>query len=336
MPHSAAPWGIVLAAGDGTRLRALTTVQHELAVPKQFCSLRGGPTLLGDTIARAHALGIPSDRVVTIVAAQHRQFWQPEIEAGGDATLDSRNLVVQPHNRGTAAGLLLPLLVVLERDPDARVVVLPSDHHVERPSVLRRSVQRALEVADTEREAVSLLGMAAESPEADYGWVVPEPGSVPVRRVARFVEKPSRAEAADLRARGGLWNSLVIVARGRALLELLAQRLPWLTSLFLQAFGIPAGSARSAVFRQIYDDLETFDLSKHVLQGAEHTLRAVEVAPCGWTDLGTPERVAACLSRTRFAPSATAALPRRRLRPLVVLDRAQASTARRAGRSAGP
>src|SRR5688572_24218362 len=102
-------WAIVLAAGEGSRLRELTT-RSGVATPKQFCSLRGGRSLLGDALARAARIA-PRKRILVIVAEEHRAFYEPELRGYAP-----ENIVVQPRNRGTAAGILLPVLTVLERD----------------------------------------------------------------------------------------------------------------------------------------------------------------------------------------------------------------------------
>src|SRR5262245_18201626 len=85
-------WALILAAGEGSRLRALTTTHGGIAVPKQFCSLRGGPSLLQETQHRAEAVA-PRARICTIVASQHRRFWE-----GPLSQLPARNVIVQPEN----------------------------------------------------------------------------------------------------------------------------------------------------------------------------------------------------------------------------------------------
>jgi len=133
-------WALILAAGDGSRLRALTTRPCGTSVPKQFCSLRGGRSLLEDAVDRARGVVDP-ERICTIVAHQHRQWW-----SGIDALapLAADNIVVQPRNRGTAIGLLYALMHILARDPDARVLVLPADHYVREEATLRHSLRAAM------------------------------------------------------------------------------------------------------------------------------------------------------------------------------------------------
>lgn len=321
MTRTGWPWAIVLAAGEGTRLRSLTTDERGRAVPKQFCSLRGNGTLLDAALERARGVVEPS-RIVTIVAAEHRPFWE-RADTGPRGAL-----VVQPQNRGTAAGLLLPLLHVLAHDPEATVVVLPSDHHVASEPTLQGALRLALRQAALEPEHVLLLGVAPEGPETEYGWIVCGYDTGVARPVERFVEKPAQALAERLYHGGALWNSFLLVARGSALLGLLERHAPDLVLALRPLVGQPDEARR---LREAYEQLPTLDFSREVLQRAAHRLRVIEVPPCGWTDLGTPRRVAECL---RLAPrsqaSRAAAQPAlvlaRELARQGVLERAQAES----------
>jgi len=254
--------------------------------PKQYCSLRGGPSLLQTALARAGRV-VPRERTLVIVAAQHRRFWSDDL-----AGFPARNIVVQPQNRGTSAGILLPLFEVLARDAQARLVLLPSDHEVAEESVVASSMRRALDALAGPHPGVTLLGISPDGPESDYGWIVPAaPGD---RRVARFVEKPEPVLARELLAQGGVWNSFLLAATGASLLERFERRLPALVARFREAFA----SAIDPVARveELYATLPASDFSRDVLQGSEEHLRLEVVPRCGWTDLGTPERVSACLA----------------------------------------
>src|SRR5262245_29208838 len=68
-------WALVLAAGEGTRLASLTTGADGRSTPKQYCSLDGGRSLLGDALARAELL-VPRERIVVVVARQHEALWR--------------------------------------------------------------------------------------------------------------------------------------------------------------------------------------------------------------------------------------------------------------------
>lgn len=280
-------WAVVLAAGDGTRLRELTT-QNGVATPKQYCSLRGGRSLLGDALARA-ALCVHRKRILVVVAEEHRRFWEREL-----AGFPAENLVVQPRNRGTAAGILLPLLAVLERDPEARLAFLPSDHYVVRESVLAGSLRLALASLEESDSGVTLLGITPDAPETGYGWIVPMRSARLLAPVERFVEKPDAALASELFAAGALWNSFLFAVRAPALLRVYRGRLPGLVDEFQAALG--PRSQRATSLAGLYARLESLDFSRDVLQESAERLRLALVPPCGWTDLGTPERVAQCLA----------------------------------------
>ena len=132
-------WSIVLAGGDGTRLRALTTRPCGTSVPKQFCSLHGGRTLLEDAVARAAGITDES-HICAIVAQQHREWWPHSLKH-----LPARNIFVQPRNRGTAIGVLYSLLLMCSHSiRRRRVLLFPADHYVRDEIVLRQSLRAAL------------------------------------------------------------------------------------------------------------------------------------------------------------------------------------------------
>ncbi len=281
-------WAVVLAAGEGTRLRQLTT-HGGVATPKQYCSLRGGRSLLSDAVARAARIA-PRKRIVVVVAEEHRRFFESEVSG-----LAPENIVVQPRNRGTAAGILLPALSVLERDPEARLAFLPSDHFVGREYVIEASLRLALEMLDENPGVLTLLGITPDAPETGYGWIVPANSDRLLRPVERFVEKPAASVVNELFASGALWNSFLFAVKGSTLVRFFEERLPELVRSLGQVFSAEA-SARAAELDALYAELETRDFSRDILEQTARRLRLEVVPPCGWTDLGTPARVEACLA----------------------------------------
>lgn len=280
-----ARWAIVLAAGEGSRLRLLTTDDHGVPVPKQFCSLRGGASLLELALARAER-HVPRERVVVVVASHHETFWRGQLQH-----LPPQNVVVQPSNRGTAVGLLLPLLRVLAQDPEPSVLVLPSDHHVADEATLAGSLQTAMTTVARGEAGTVLIGIVPASANSDYGWIVPGPGGGLVRPVHAFVEKPTPTVAQALLAQGGIWNSFLFAARGRALRDLIEREAPGLGQSIAQAVHLGGDT-----LDRVYGALPKVDLSHDVFARAPEALRVLRAPACGWTDLGTPQRVIECLA----------------------------------------
>lgn len=292
-------WSLVLAGGDGNRLRALTTTPCGTSVPKQYCSLHGGHSLLEDAIARAQRVVAPA-RVCTIVAQQHRQWWsesQPLLEA-----LENANLIVQPRNLGTAIGILYSLLHILARDSQAHVVLLPADHYVRDEQTLNGALLQALERLDRNADHPLLLGLQPDEPDTDLGYILPgDPDPLGGHAVARFVEKPGYSVAREIIDAGGLWNTFIMVAAARTLLELFMPRyaaivMEMQVSLAKgQTAGSPTGSWPALL--SLYDRLPKLDFSRDLLEGRAADLCVLRVPPCGWSDLGTPGRVGEIVQR---------------------------------------
>jgi mannose-1-phosphate guanylyltransferase len=285
-------WSLVLAGGDGNRLRALTTKPCGTSVPKQYCSLTG-QSLLEDAIARARRLMAP-DRVCTIVAQQHRQWWtecQRLVEA-----LECGNLIVQPRNLGTGIGILYSLLHILAKDPEAQLVLLPADHYVRDEDVLNRALLQALERVENNTDRPVLLGLQPDEPDTDLGYILPgDPDPYGGYHVARFIEKPGYSVAREIIDAGGLCNTFIMVAAARTLLDLYMPRYaPLVMEMQVslakgQTAGSPTGSWPALL--GLYDRLPELDFSRDLLEGHAADLCVLRVPRCGWSDLGTPRRV---------------------------------------------
>ena len=292
MPETNNVWALVLAAGDGSRLKSLTTAPSGTAVPKQFCSLFDGPPLLHEALRRAHAL-TEASRTCAIVAEQHRRWWQDAL-----ATLPSDNVIVQPRNRGTAIGILLPLLRILARDPEARLVLLPSDHLVQQESVLAESLTAALEQLKWRAHETLLMGIEPEEADPELGYILPgESDAGGAMTVARFVEKPPLAQTRELINAGGLWNAFIVASSAQTLLELFQARIDPIVAAMQAAIDyerrFPGVEAVSALYRE----LPMVDFSRDIVAGQEGAFRVLAVPKCGWSDLGTPKRVEEALRK---------------------------------------
>jgi mannose-1-phosphate guanylyltransferase len=294
-------WTIVLAAGEGTRLTRLTTpADGHRSIPKQFCSLHGGPSLLQEAIYRASAVSHYA-HTCAVVAEHQRHWWEAAL-----SSLPPRNVIVQQANRGTGIGILLPLLHIVRRDPEARVLALPSDHHVGDEAILSQSLQNGMEQLRWRVDEVLLMGMQPDRCDPELGYILPgEKDGHGAFQVLQFIEKPTAMHARELIECGALWNSFIILAAARSLLALFLRRIPTIVQEMRSA--IENDHERSLggdAIAQLYGWLPNLDFSRDVLQGQEPCLRVIPVPPCGWSDLGTPQRVEEALRCSRIDPFA--------------------------------
>ena len=306
----ASRWAIVLAGGQGARLRSLTRHVHGDDRPKQFAVLSGNRSLLRQTWDRV-ALLIPPERTVVVTMAEHLQHVAAELDVarGGPWVL------TQPEDRGTAAALLFAAHWIQARDDEATIAVFPSDHFVLEERTFMGHVEALTSFVESKSDYTVLLGAQPTEPETDYGWV--EPGERigwarrdPVYRVRCFREKPSPAEARSLFAGGALWNTLVFVARAATLIEAGHECVPALESRLCQVALFGGTDHEGWALRQAYALAPTANFSRSMLEVWPLPLGMCTLSAIRWCDLGTPARVMKMLADLAVTPAWAATLPR--------------------------
>jgi mannose-1-phosphate guanylyltransferase len=288
-------WAIILAGGDGRRLSTLTRNASGVCTPKQYCSLNGGHSLLQLSLQRALAV-TARNRIVTVVTEAHRRWWECEFLA-----LPYSPLVVEPCNRGTGFGVLLPLLVIAQSDPDAGVIFIPSDHYVEHEDLLAEFLREATAPEALDGDKLTLLGITPNAPDSGFGYLSPTPDSgFGMRPVHRFTEKPDEATALRLFRTGSVWNSGIVAGRISQFLALYPQHTQqWVLDLAAIVEHWPDSRSPSAELAALYARHPVLDFSRDVLQKCPHGLQFLAVPPCGWNDVGTPARLARALQTLR-------------------------------------
>jgi mannose-1-phosphate guanylyltransferase len=302
-------WVVVLAGGDGTRLAGITTDGQGQGTPKQFCSFNGGESLLEESIRRGRRL-TTSRRVCAVLSERHAPLWMPIVRE-----LPETHVVVQPRNCGTGNGILLAALWIEARDPAARVVFLPADHYIHHEPVLGRVLRGAVRKLESHAELL-MIGIEPEIADEDLGYIVPGAGAE-VLGVSRFVEKPSLQAARALIESGAVWNSFMFASRLGSLLAMFDEHHSQLVTDLRDALRWGPGRTPRAKLERVYATLPALDFSKDVLQGFEQRLRVLIAPQCGWTDLGTPQRLVE--ARRRFLPPPHARRERARVPSLIDL-----------------
>ena len=311
-PHSTSDqlWSIILAGGEGTRLSSLVHRWLGRPKPKQYCAFVGTRSMFQHTLDRASRL-TPPDRIVTVVARDHRREALAQLDGRGSSTI-----LFQPTNRDTAAGVFLPLTYIRARAPQATVALYPSDHFVYPEDRFLEAVRHAARIAESRPDRVVMLGVAPDRLELDYGWIQPGqsiaglPGE-PVQAVHSFLEKPDAAQADAALLAGALWNTLVFAANVDLLWTLGWECVPDMMPLFERLSQAIGGPEEGRALDVIYRDMPAKNFSSDLLQRVPEKLAVVELTGVLWSDWGKPERIAESLRR----------IDRRPAFPLACLDR---------------
>jgi len=291
MTESKLPYVVVLAGGEGQRLAPLTRALYGTDLPKQFAVLAGERSLLQTTIERAATL-TTIERISVVVTAHHEALARAQL-----APYPGVELVVQPRNLDTSPGLLLPLVRILARAGSARVVFLPSDHHVSNTAPITGAL-RGAQTGGLERR-ISLLGVAPTGPEVEYGWIIRGARIAGTEgfTVRRFHEKPTSAAAEVLWRSGGLWNTFILTGPARLFWDLAQRYLPGHTRRLERYAAAIGGRCERDALDAAYDGMPAGNFSRDVLAHAD-ALAVVPVAGSGWSDWGSPQRVFASLAGT--------------------------------------
>jgi mannose-1-phosphate guanylyltransferase len=182
----------------------------------------------------------------------------------------------------------MSMLELARRDPDAIVAMLPTDHYVRAAAAFRRSVERMCRVVAVLPEKIALLGTRPEHADTGYGYITPGRPLLPMAgsfAVLAFHEKPAAALAVEIVRRGALWNSLVMVARGRRVLELLCALRRGDVALLED---VPVDGAPLAA---VYDHPQSWNFSRGLLSRVPDHLVVTRADDLGWSDWGTPEAI---------------------------------------------
>lgn len=271
---------VIMAGGSGTRFWPLS----RRARPKQLLDLVGGSSLVRQTVDRIRPL-VPPERILVVTGAEHAEALRAEVPE-----LPRQNLLVEPAGRGTAPAIGLAAVVLRARDPQATLVVLPSDHVIRDPERFRAIVEAASEAADAGDYLIT-LGMKPTMPETGYGYIrvgerLRTAKNWPVHRVDRFIEKPERARAEAYVTDGRyLWNGGMFVWRADAVLDAIRLHLGDVFEGIAEiGLALGVGDLEAAVAR-VYARLRNVSIDTGVLEKAGNVL--VVPAEVGWHDVGS-------------------------------------------------
>lgn len=291
-------WAIVLSGGEGRPLRPL--VQRILGQdrPPQYAPLLGPRSLLRQTLERLAPV-ISTERTVVVTVRSHTAYIAEEFQGCAAPPY----VLVQPEDRGTAAGALYPAHWIGWRDPEAIAVIVPSDHFVIGDATLMAQVLDAIRVLDRHPWRIVLLGAPATAREGEDGWI--EPGAAldgGLTTVRRLWTRPPDAPAAPVLAADGRFNTAIVVARVAALIRLGEIARPELHARLACIGRFADSDDEPAAVHQAYALMTPARLFGDLLARHPEQLAMWPLERVIWSGLGSPERVADALAGLRGRP----------------------------------
>ena len=200
---------VLLAGGSGTRLWPVS----RKSFPKQFAPLIGEESLF-----QASARRLSGPRYGAPLVMTNADFRFIVAEQLDQIQIDPEAILIEPAGRNTAPAILAAALLVAERDPDAVLLVAPSDHVVPDAEGFGRAVDLGLSAAEAGR--IVTFGITPTRPETGYGYMEAEGEGAGPLVLKRFVEKPKAEDAARMIAQGNyLWNGGIFLFAARTMIE---------------------------------------------------------------------------------------------------------------------
>ena len=267
---------VILSGGTGTRLWPLSRESY----PKQFWPLASDQTMLAETAARGTGAGFLPPMVVCNEA--HRFLVAEQLRDKG------ASIVLEPVGRNSAPAIAAAALLAEENAPGAVLWFMAADAAIGDVAALQAALAKA--AAAARAGAIVTFGMQPTAPETGYGYIEAGddlPGSDGVKRIARFVEKPDAARAAEfLKSGRHLWNSGMFVATAATMLAELEAHAPEVLKGVRAAV---AGAKRDGDFIRLeasaFTATPAISIDYAVMERTQKA--AVVPAAIGWSDIGS-------------------------------------------------
>lgn len=272
---------VIMAGGVGSRFWPMSTEEK----PKQFIDVLGtGRTLLQLTFDRFEGICDP-ENVWVVTNKKYAALVQeqlPEIPAG--------NIVQEPCRRNTAPCVAYISWRIKEKDPNANIVVSPSDHIVTNSNEFRRVIISALKFTG-ETDSIVTLGMKPTRPETGYGYIqgdlrTPSARNKEVYRVDQFQEKPDLETAKKyLSDKNFFWNAGIFIMSAATIVNAFRVYQPAIAKIFESLRPIYGTAQEQEQIDLRYPECENISIDYAIMEKAEEIF--VFPASFGWSDLGT-------------------------------------------------
>ena len=274
-------YAVIMAGGSGTRFWPQSTK----ALPKQFLNLFGEGTMIQNTAERVKKL-IPQERVLVVTNDRYVDIVKDQLPS-----VPEENIVGEPVAKNTAPCVAIAAEMLYQNDPDAVMVVLPADHHIEDPDEFNEILRAAIQKAE-EGEHLVTIGIQPTRPETGFGYINSDNSleeniyGKKVHPVKAFTEKPNEKVAKEFFDSGNYyWNSGMFIWTAKSVLNEIQKQLPGMYALVEKAGNRLYGKKHSESIDEFYHACESISIDYGIMENAE----SVFVIPgsFGWNDVGS-------------------------------------------------
>jgi mannose-1-phosphate guanylyltransferase len=273
---------VIMAGGVGSRFWPVSRSSK----PKQFLDMLGvGKSLLQQTYERFQAL-IPRENILIVSNAEYAEMIKEQLPL----ILDE-NVLLEPYRRNTAPCIAYAAYKIYKKDPDAKMVVAPSDHLILKESLFIELIKESLEfVADN--KALLTLGIPPSRPETGYGYIQMaknmkiDSHKNAFHSVKTFTEKPN-IEMARIFFESGefFWNAGIFVWSLKTILKSFEKYLPEINNSFAEGIELYNTDKETPFIKGIYSECRNISIDYGIMEKADNVF--VLTADIGWSDLGT-------------------------------------------------
>lgn len=275
-------YAVILAGGSGTRFWPLSRE----ATPKQLLRVFGDRTMIQQTTGRLE--GLVPDRNIYIVTGQ-RYAYDIRRQMGEVLDAEKLHILLEPEGRNTAPAIGLAAVHINRTDPEAVMVVMPSDHVILNDTKFREVIAEAGGLAA--RGYLTTIGIVPNRPETGFGYIqkgapIHKAPGVASFRVKRFVEKPDLSKAETYLSSGNyFWNSGIFIWRAADILKEIKRQMPDLHRGLAQIAAAIGKKNEQGVTDSVFKTLRSVSIDYGVMEHAPEV--AVIPAEMGWSDVGS-------------------------------------------------
>ena len=270
-------YAILMAGGVGSRFWPVSTEQF----PKQFHDMLGtGDTLLQKTFQRLNKL-IPTENIFILTNEKYNDLVLQQLPQ-----VKQRQVVLEPAMRNTAPCILYASLKIQKENPDAVMIVAPSDHWIEDEDAFSQNVQQAFQFCE-QNDALMTLGIKPTFPNTGYGYIECGNASAEnISEVIQFREKPDYETAKQFLSQGNfLWNAGIFMWSATSVINAFKKNQPELFEHFNKGIETYNTAAEAEFIEENYAKAENISVDYAIMESSKNVY--VIPATFDWNDLGT-------------------------------------------------